>query len=913
MQSMFDPANYSFSAYSVPVLVFGALNAALGLYTLRHERGSRVGVAFCIATLPPSVWLLGFAGVYSSTSPSVAASWIKVAHLGVFFIPVAVLFAAATIEDKLARCWTMIRIGIVIGIALYAVNVSTDWITSGIHRYYFGYYPIFNPRGCWMLFAYYAVYLGSTMQLNRTTYRTTQSVVRRRRLRPLMLGLAVANLGVIDYLPDFHVPFYPVGYLFLGAFTGIYAWTIMRYRLADITPALAAQQIIQTMAEGLIVVDRDGSVRVSNEAAAAMWGEERTLVGMRVVELDARIGQAILGNAIDGTQRDGQVTYVDAAGAERTAVVSSEKLLDRHGDWVGTVFIIHDITERWQAESAVRASEERFRSLVQNASDLITVIDPDTTIRYQSPAIRRVLGYEAETALGRRLADFVHPDDAARLLTSLGDLMAKPDSVMSGEGRVRDADGQWRYLEVTGTDQRHNQAIRGLVLNVRDVSERKRLEEQLRRQALEDPLTGLANRTRFADRLEHALQRAERSGEAVAVMFMDLDNFKGINDGLGHAAGDNVLREIGERMKPCVRPADTVARLGGDEFAVLLEHVASPADAAAVADRIFEGLVAPITVEGREIFVRASIGIATSAGNPNYTADRLLRDADIAMYAAKSQGKGCHRIFEPRMQLSMIARLELLSELPGAFSRGEFVLHYQPIFRLGTEDVVAVEALVRWRHPRRGLIPPRDFLPLAEESGAILDVGAWVLREACCEAASWRSASGNAPSISVNVSVKQLQAPNFVRDVESALAAARIDPASLILEVTESVMMQDVESTLKRLHELKALGVRLAIDDFGTGYSSLTYLRRFPFDLLKIDKSFVDDVAGNDDKELTRAIVEIAKTLGLDVIAEGIEAADQVERLVEMGCEFGQGFLLATPVDAGQLRVVLSGELREAA
>ena len=342
--------------------------------------------------------------------------------------------------------------------------------------------------------------------------------------------------------------------------------------------------------------------------------------------------------------------------------------------------------------------------------------------------------------------------------------MNKSDSVVTGEGRVQDSAGVWRYLEFTGTDQRAHPSISGLVLNVRDVSERKQLEDQLRHQALHDPLTQLSNRTRLADRLDHALQRAVRSREMVAVLFMDLDNFKGVNDSLGHSAGDSLLVQVAGRIKQCVRPADTVARLGGDEFAVLLEGIRGIADATAAAERIFGALQVPIDLDGKEILICASIGIATSDGDESHPAEALLREADTAMYVAKSQGRACFRVFEQSMQASMMERLELLADLPSALEHQEFVLQYQPILLLRTGQLFGVEALVRWQHPRRGLVPPGVLIPIAEDSGAILALGAWVLREACRQAALWQERYGTsrAWTMSVNVSVHQLKHAGFV-------------------------------------------------------------------------------------------------------------------------------------------------------
>lgn len=564
-----------------------------------------------------------------------------------------------------------------------------------------------------------------------------------------------------------------------------------------------------------------------------------------------------------------------------------------------------------QSRDEVRKREEWFSSLVRNASDLLMVIDADTTIRYQSPSIERILGVGADAVAGKKLLDIVHPDDAAGFITALRELMMRSDGVVTGEGRMRHLDGQWRSIEFTGTNQYGNPAINGLVLNGRDVSERVRLEQQLRYQASHDPLTQLANRARFTDHLEQALRRSARNKSQVGVLFMDLDNFKGVNDSLGHSAGDRLLTEVAERVQSCLRSVDTVARLGGDEFAILLDDVTGVPEATMVTERIFDALRPAFLIDGKHLLVRASIGVAVSdPARHTGNGDTLLRDADTAMYVAKAHGKGRSEVFEPSMQVAMLERLELLADLQRAVECKEFVLHYQPMISLASGKLFGVEALVRWQHPRRGLIAPTDFISLAEESGVIISLGRWVLEEACRQAAVWQRAYPGVRdwTLSVNVSAKQLQHAGYVGEVEDVLAETGVEPKRLILEITESVMMQDVTLMMERLGDLKALGVRLAIDDFGTGYSSLSYLRQFPFDLLKIDKSFIDDVAAvPQQKELTRAIIELGKTLDLELVAEGIESTEQLAKLQTLDCELGQGFFFAKPLEHGAVGELLAG------
>ena len=911
MDAFFDPASYHFSWFAVPVVLVGGLNWALGLLTLRRERGSTPSITLLLMTLTIGVWLVGLGGAYSTDDRSVAYAWVKLSMLGTVFVPVGAFMHAAHGSGRLYLMRAFVAVGAAFSGVLAGMVLWTDWVLGDIHRYFWGYYPIYGVLGP-VLITYYALFFVAGGILYRLGHRTTKSVTHRKRMRVRLAALALAVPATVDFLATQHIPVYPFGYAFILGYITLSTYNIWRYRLVDITPALAATQIIDTMAEGLLVVDRDGTVRVANGAAAAIWPSGRGPVGRPLADLGEEWTSHLEALADPDQQNRCEVTYRGEDGEERTAVLLASKLRDHLGEWVGTVYIIHDITERWRAEVALRRSEQRFRSLVQHASDLITVIEADTTIRYQSPAIVRILGYRSSAVVGQKLLDAVHPDDRDHIMASLRQLMARRGGTVTGQGRVRDSRGEWRHLEFTGTDQRANPAIQGLVLNVRDVTDRVRLEEELRRQALHDPLTQLVNRACFADRLEHALRQRERTGRMIAVLFMDLDAFKPINDTLGHSAGDALLVQVARRIERCLRPGDTLARLGGDEFAVLLEEIPNREEAARVAERIFDALQPAFDLDGRSVNLGASIGIAVTNGAEAYDADTVLRDADTAMYAAKARGRGRYSFFEPGMQTTMSERVELLEHFPKALELGEFALEYQPIFLLQSGTIVGLEGLLRWHHPQRGLLEPTEFIPLAEESGAIIPIGSWVLREACAQGASWQAAlpADRKWAVGVNVSARQLQSVSFVDEVACALRDSGLAPEHLVLEITETVLMQDAGSSLERLQELKHLGVRLAIDDFGTGYASLTYLRQCPFDFLKVDQSFVADMCPpGANSELARAIIALGKTLGLIVVAEGIENEDQLARLRDMGCDSGQGFHLARPLPAEEAgRLLLDRE-----
>ena len=570
-----------------------------------------------------------------------------------------------------------------------------------------------------------------------------------------------------------------------------------------------------------------------------------------------------------------------------------------------------EVEEPKAAERALRASEERFRSLVQNSSDVISIVDADGGVRYHSESVRRVLGYDPAELVDGDPLSLVHPDDRERVGRFVAEAALRPGVTAAETWRVRHRDGTWLHSETVAANLLEDPNVRGLVLNTRDVSDRKELEAQLVHQAFHDGLTGLANRTLFTERVEHALARAAPGD--LAVLFIDLDDFKHVNDSLGHAAGDQLLVAAARRLQGCLRPTDVAARLGGDEFAVLLERVTDADGAATVAGRVLDTLHQPFGLNGRTIPIKASLGVAT--GRPGADeADELLRNADVAMYAAKAGGKDRYELFRPDMHEDMLQRLELEAELRHVADRDQLVLHYQPIIELVSGRITRVEALVRWDHPVKGLLPPPAFIPLAEEQGLIGPIGNWVLLQACLQARRWHDQFPDAPplSVHVNLSGRQLEEQRLVGEVAQALETSRLSPRQLTLEITESVLVSDVEAMSTRLRELKGLGVLLAIDDFGTGYSSLSYLRRFPIDMLKIDKAFVDGIGkGREDTALAHAIVKLSHTLQLHTVAEGIEQAEQAAHLASLGCQDGQGFLFARPLNPEAMTELLAKSLAD--
>jgi diguanylate cyclase (GGDEF)-like protein/PAS domain S-box-containing protein len=602
----------------------------------------------------------------------------------------------------------------------------------------------------------------------------------------------------------------------------------------------------------------------------------------------------------DASRRTGRIADTETVLMMVFAAVMAGVLF-RKFDWARR-------TAHARAEQERARSEARFRALVFHSSDVISVTDADTTIRYQTPSITSVLGYDPHELIGTTLLRLVHPDDALAVLATHEEVLAGRHEGCALSARLRAKDGSCRHVEIVPTNLLDNPDVAGVVMTLRDVTERLRLQAQLSHNAFHDALTGLPNRALFRDRLSHALSRGDSTTAPLAVLFVDVDDFKAVNDDLGHAAGDELLVTIAARLRKAVRPGDTLARLGGDEFALLLEG-ADPATVSGVAQDVLAELGQPLPLYDREFNVHASIGVAQRCAD-DCDPDELVRCADIAMYVAKRKGKGRYEIFEPGMATDIVGRLQLRADLERALQQDEFVVYYQPIVDLGDGGVVGVEALVRWQHPERGLVSPVDFIPLAEETGLIVPIGGWVLRQACAQTQRWRSQHPDRPlKVSVNLSARQLEAPDLVGEVSRALRDSGLPASALTLEITESLLMVDLPAATAILAELRTLGVRLAIDDFGTGYSSLSYLEQLPIDVLKIDQSFVSRLgAAGEESVMVRTITQLAKALNMGIVAEGIELPEQVRELQELECPLGQGYLFARPASGTDITALLSGE-----
>ena len=560
-----------------------------------------------------------------------------------------------------------------------------------------------------------------------------------------------------------------------------------------------------------------------------------------------------------------------------------------------------DTNAKLRIEEALRESERRFREMLDTIELLAVLLDVVGTITYCNPYVLRVTGYRKQDIIGRNFFDLFVPEDRrAQLSRAYLENIGRGIIAAHDEMEIVTRDGERRVILWNNTILRGPEmSIVGAASIGSDVTERRLAESQLLHNAFHDALTGLPNRALFLDRVEHALSHLKRPGKSTfAVLLLDIDDFKNVNDSLGHAAGDQLLIGFGERLCRCVRASDTVSRFGGDEFTILLEAVNGPADIAHAVSRIHQEIATPFLIDGHEIFATASIGVTFAAAEYDQP-EQIVRDADTAMYRAKAQGRGRSEIFDAEMRAEAVARLQVETDLRRGIDRGELWLMYQPIVNLESGGVVGFEALVRWRHPTRGIVPPLSFIPLAEETGLIVPIGDFVLREACKQAARWRKhPGGKNMHVSVNISSRQLSQSDLVATVRTSLREAGLEPQALHLELTESVIIQNAENTYGIIEQIRALGCSIAVDDFGTGYSSLSYLHRFAVDQLKIDSSFVQSAADQrKSAEIIRTIVNLGRTLDIEVVAEGIETSQQADHLRELHCALGQGYLFSRPVD----------------
>ncbi len=901
LAAVFDPASYAWNVFASPLLVTAAAMFLVGVMVTVHERGSREAWQFAFLAATICIWLSCFSLMYLAKDLRVSLAWAKSAYLGITFIPTA-LYQFTVIVTRSPR-WRLAWAGWAVSALFFVVTLSSGALLRDLYHYWWGFYPHFRWLGAPFLAFFFAMLALSLRELwldyARAAPGTTHSV----RTRLLLAGFAIAYLGSCDYVAAYGLPLYPFGYLPVFVFIVVVAKTIQRYHLVDLTPAFAAEQILATVADPVIVCDGEGRIRFVNAAAMSVFGYAAgELVGAPIELLAApAAGMANrLRAAAAEPVREEEVVFRTRAGELVDVGLSLSPLLDERRTAVGAVLIARDVRARKRAEAALRESEERYRTLFERNQAGVFRTSVAGVILDCNDSFARILGFGGRAdCIGKSMLH--HYKDLWQRTALLQKMRAQGALADEEVGLVR-IDGAPAWVLANAMMQapkgEASEVLEGTVI---DITQRKNAERQIVHQAYHDALTGLPNRMLFYDRLTQALSLARRDERGLAVLFLDLDQFKLVNDTLGHGAGDRLLVEIARRLQSSLRDSDTVARVGGDEFTLLLRNIDDGGDAARAAQKVLEAIARPAEIDGQRLYLTTSIGISTYPADGE-DAEALLTNADIAMYRAKELGRSRYQLCTPAMNAKSVARLTLERDLRLAVERGELALLYQPQVRIASGRTVGVEALLRWNHPERGLVRPAEFIAVAEETRLILPIGEWVLRTACEQARRWHRDGCSDLSVAVNLSALQFQQRGLVAVVQEILDDTGVDPDWLVLEITESAAMHDAELTVEVLAMLRAMGLRIAIDDFGTGHASLSYLRQFPIDTLKIDRGFVSDLeTSREGSAIVNAIIGLAHGLDLEVVAEGVETEGQLRFLAERGCEEYQGFLISQALSAAEV------------
>ncbi len=664
--------------------------------------------------------------------------------------------------------------------------------------------------------------------------------------------------------------------------------------------AVSSEEILHMVVSNapiiLFALDQHGIFTLSEGRGLQSLGlSPGEVVGTSVFELYPDIPETIdhIRHALNGEE----LRAIDRIG-DKVFETQFMPLYDAGGQVCGVIGIATDISKRVRAEEALQASEKRFRTMIEQATDLIVIIDAGGRYQYVSPSHRRIMGYSPQDLLGKRVYDFIHPADKKRVYSAWAATFQSPDTIVQMECRLRHANGSWVTLEISGRNCLNDPVINGFIINSRDITERAELEEKQRYLAFHDILTGLPNRLALFEKMEQVLSSQEQARSELALLILDLNRFKDINDTLGHYQGDMLLQQVGERLCRLARPGDMVARLGGDEFALLLPRTTGQ-EAQEIAHKILATLEEPFSIQGHTLQIDASIGAVLYPvhGDEPLT---LLRRADVAMYTAKRIHEN-YVLYKEEYDQHNTQRLDLIGALRHAVLANEFILYYQPKADIKTGAIHGVEALVRWQHPTRGLVFPDQFIPLAEQTGLIAPLTLWVLETAICQCRDWLRA-GIDLEVAVNLSMWDLRDATLPSKIKAMLKEHNVPPDHLRIELTESSIMADPDLTLSVLKQLAALGIQSSIDDFGTGYSSLTYLKRLPVNELKIDRSFVQHITEVEaDATIVRSTIMMAHSLGLQVVAEGVENAESFRLLADLDCDTAQGYFLSRPLPVHEL------------
>ncbi len=887
---------YGITLLAAVTLAVAAAMLAVGVYVLVAERREREAHFFYLICITSVIWLVPTALMYSAPTVVGARLWSQASYVAVPVIPAFIYhFTVEQLGVEDPRRW-IVQAAIWTCAGSFAVLFVTGFGVDSMQRYAWGWFPRYAVVGQ-VMGVYMVLSMGAAVLEYLRAWWRAPAGPERERIRWFLVAFAVALGSLLDLLPASAVPVPPLSPFFLLGFVAVTGWTVLRYRLVDLTPSFAAESILHTIGDPLLVCDADGTIRVTNPAVGEVLGyREDALAGRRLEELmeEDPGRRAVLRRMLRSeTVRDRELTFRTADGepVETSVSVSPLKGEDER---VGSVVVARDIRDRKRAEQALRTSEEKFSKVFEVTPLAVSIATMEEGRFLEvNEGFEELYGWGREEAVGRTVEDlevWVDPDDRKRVVERLG----REGTVREFETRMRTRDDEELDVLFSG-DAIEVQGRRCLVAAAHDITDRKRYEEELKHQALYDALTDLPNRHLFLDRIREALPRLERDGTALAVLYLDLTNFRRVNDTLGYGQGDRVLEQIAGRMEDRVRREDTVARVGGDEFGVLLQGVGATEEAERGAERLVEALTAPFEVDEVPVRLEPCLGIALADSGDDRPED-VLRSAHVAMRRARDEGRRW-AVFDPDVDTSAMRQLHRENELRAALEEGQIFVVYQPVLELETLRVAGVEALARWRHPDRGVVPPADFVPLAEETGMIAELGRQVLSRAARQVGAWRRADGLRPDLrmSVNLSAREFRDPELTDRVAAVLEEHDIPPDHFLVEITESAIVQGRE----RVHELRERGIHVGVDDFGTGYSSLAYLETLDVDYLKVDRSFVADLDHEPpDDALVRTILQLADALELRPIAEGIETERQLEHLRRLGCSHGQGYLFTEPLEA---------------
>jgi diguanylate cyclase (GGDEF)-like protein/PAS domain S-box-containing protein len=671
------------------------------------------------------------------------------------------------------------------------------------------------------------------------------------------------------------------------------------------------RQLIRSALDVVITIDRTGVVVEWNPQAEATFGiAAREVIGKALPKsllqpTDYRAIQRLLSRSRQGQRhtviRRRVETIANRASGEPFPIEMTIEQVGSGNDQIFTAFI-RDISERKRAQEELEQRERRFRTIFEKSWSGVALLDANLRFTFTGSSTTNILGYEDADLLGEPFLDLVHSREREVTARLFHTLREEPTREAHGELRFRHKNGTWVWLEGFAQNLLHESSVSAIVLNYRDVTQRRMTEKQLEYRAHYDALTGLPNRVLFRDRVVNGLAQAQRHNRSLAIMYLDLDHFKLVNDGLGHSFGDGLLSAVATRLQKSLRASDTISRIGGDEFAILINDIADSNAVATLARKLLDSLSTAFRIDEHDLYINASIGISVfPSDGPDV--ETLVKCADAAMYRAKELGRNQAQLFAPSMNERYVHRLAIEQNLHQALERGELELYYQPIYDRVRRRVTSAEALLRWNDPRRGMVPPAEFITLAEETGLIIPIGDWVLRRACEQLREWQSGGLTAMQMSVNISAHQFQQPDFMQNLENTISANGVDPHLIQIEITETAAMLNVDRTMRILREMRAMGLAVAIDDFGTGQSSLIYLRQFPIDTIKIDKEFLRDITENETAAaLVSYVINLAHTLRLKVVAEGVETEEQYTFLRHYGCDQMQGYLLSRPLNAETFR-----------